>query len=497
MQKNFISLEQKIFEWGNSNPEKTAIIENEINISYGSLINKIQLYVYIFKNILNIKKHDHVLLIADRTSSFIASYFALHMCHIIAVVLDPEVSSSRFNFIKEKTNAQLLIGIQPGFFFDQKIINIEQIAIEIFSTQNINYNFNSIEYPPKNNFADLIFTTGTTGIPKGVYLTIENIAASSNNINSFIKNVFEDIELVALPLSHSFGLGRIRCVLSAGGTIVICNSFTNVKRFFKLIEKHNVSGLAFVPSAILYILKMSGDKINKFAKQINYIEIGSAHLTIENKIKLINLLPNTRICMHYGLTEASRSTFLELTINSKNLDSIGKPSPNVEICIMNESGYKQPIETQGEICVKGMHVARNYLGLSTIDTQKFFWNDYLRTGDNGILSSEGFIKLVGRKSDIINIGGKKVHPTEIEEVLNKIENIDESVCIGIPDPYKVMGEVVMAYLKGKSDLVDIENVKQILASKLESYKCPIEYKWIDEIPKTESGKLKRNDLKNI
>ena len=144
-----------------------------------------------------------------------------------------------------------------------------------------------------------------------------------------------------------------------------------------------------------------------------------------------------------------------------------------------------------------MHVAKNYLGFSKKEINLFFWNDFLRTGDNGILKSDGFIKLVGRKSDIINVGGKKVHPNEVEEVLNSIENIEESVCVGVSDPQNILGEVVMAYLKGKPDLVDIENIKKIISSKLESYKCPVDYKWIDKLPKTDSGKLKRADLKNI
>jgi long-chain acyl-CoA synthetase len=497
MNRTFISLEQKLFELAESNPEKIAIIHNETSVTYKTLTEKIKLYSFIIQHVLKIKNQDVVLLIADRSTSFIATYFALHLSNIIAVIIDPEVAELRFNSIKEQVNPKLLLGFHSKHFFYEKIVNLDEISIDKNLFEASMENFNHKAYPSKDDFADLIFTTGTTGFPKGVFLTHENIVASANNINTFIQNRFEDIELIALPLNHSFGLGRVRCVLSTGGTIVLCKGFSNIKRIFTLIEKYSVTGLAFVPSAILYVLKISGDKLSKFSNQIRYIELGSAPMLTENKIQLCSLLPNTRICMHYGLTEASRSTFLEFSKDVNILETIGKPSPNVEICIMDEHGKQQPLEVQGEICIKGLHVAKNYLGFSKQEINLFFWNDFLRTGDNGILKSDGFIKLVGRKSDIINVGGKKLHPSEVEDVLNSIEHIEESVCVGVSDPQNILGEVVRAYLIGKPDLVDIENVKKIISSKLESYKCPVDYKWIDNLPKTDSGKLKRADLKNI
>lgn len=497
MQNDFCSLEQQIFQWAITNPDKTAVVENDINISYRELSSKIQLFAFACSNILKLKNQDVVLLIAERSISFIATYFALHLNGIIVVIIDPEVSITRFNFIKEKTNAKILLGRGSADFFNEKITDISQIISEISNPQTLPNSFILDEYPIEDGFADLIFTTGTTGTPKGVFLTNGNIAASAKNINEFLQNKFEDIELVALPLSHSFGLGRIRCVLSAGGTVILCNGFSNVKKIFRLIEKYKVTGCAFVPAALLFLLKMSGEKIAEYANQIKYIEIGSAPMSTDQKKKILLLLPNTRICMHYGLTEASRSTFLNFSDDVTKLETIGKALPNVEICIMDESGNVQPNEVPGEICIKGAHVARNFLEVNKKQIGALFWNDFLRSGDYGTLDSDGYITLSGRKSDIINVGGKKVHPTEIEELLNRIPNIDESACIGIPDPHQVMGEVVRAYLKGKSEIVDINDVKKIMALKLESYKCPVEYIWIENIPKTESGKLKRSSLKNI
>jgi long-chain acyl-CoA synthetase len=150
---------------------------------------------------------------------------------------------------------------------------------------------------------------------------------------------------------------------------------------------------------------------------------------------------------------------------------------------------------EGEICIKGDHVASMYFGLSEDEVKEFFWKNYLRTGDYGIKLESGFIKIVGRKKEMINVGGKKVSPIEIEEVLNTISGISASACVGIPDPNGVLGEVVKAFIVGDTLLCDMTEVKKKITTSLESYKWPVEYVWIDEIPKTESGKIKRLELK--
>jgi len=128
--------------------------------------------------------------------------------------------------------------------------------------------------------------------------------------------------------------------------------------------------------------------------------------------------------------------------------------------------------------------------------KEFFWQDYLRTGDYGVKLESGYLKIVGRKKEMINVGGKKVSPIEIEEILNTINGIEASACVGIPDPNGVLGEVVKAFMVGDALLCDMTEVKTKITTSLESHKWPVEYVWIDDIPRTESGKIKRLELKN-
>lgn len=486
------SVETKIFQWAIKTPDKVAIYYKEERISYFQLASNILKVSHLLSSKYSIINGDIVFLIADKTPSFIFHYFALHLNGAIAVLIDPEITIQRFDMVKSK--------IEPRYIFGNPTKAIpKDFLTEFILTENhsINFSLNELVFPNLKYRADLLFTTGTTGTPKGIYLTNQNIAAAVRNINSFIQNSETDTELIALPISHSFGLGRLRCVLSAGGAIVLTNGFTNIKGFFRLVEKFQVTGLAFVPSAWAYIKKMSGIRIAEYANQLKYIEIGSEFMTVEDKKKLSELLPYTNICMHYGLTEASRSIFLNFKNDFQNLETLGKSTPNVDVEIISELGECLGDNIEGEICIKGDHVANLYLSLPEDEIKDFFWQEYIRTGDYGIKLKNGYVKIVGRKKEMINVGGKKVSPIEIEEVLNAINGINASACVGIPDPNGILGEVVKAFLVGDSLMCNMTEVKNKISTSLESYKWPIEYVWIDDIPKTESGKIKRLELKNM
>ena len=484
------SVEYNVFQWARETPEKIAIYFKEDRITYSHLASNILKVAGLMSVKHSIKKGDIIFLIADKTPTFIYNYFALHLCGCIAVIIDSEITSQRFDFIKSRIRPQFIFG-NPAKSIQNKYI-AEMISVENY---DFRVDFDNLKFPDLKDKADILFTTGTTGSPKGVYLTNANIAAAVRNINFFINNSENDIELLALPVSHSFGLGRIRCVLSAGGAIILTNGFSNIKAYFRLIEEYHVTGLAFVPSAWSYIKKISGRRLGDYAHQLKYIEIGSEYMSVDDKKELSDLLPQTNICMHYGLTEASRSIFLNFTHDSKNIDTLGKSSPNVEVEIIDESGEFLGENLEGEICIKGDHVSNLYFGLSEQEVKEFFWNDYIRTGDYGLKLKSGHLKIIGRKKEMINVGGKKVSPIEIEEVLNTIPSINESACVGIPDPNGVLGEAVKAFIVGDAFLCDMTEVKNIIKNSLESYKWPVEYVWIDAIPKTETGKIKRLELK--
>lgn len=487
------SIEEQLRANSVSFPDKVALISGETEVSYSQLWEYSVKAASVLKEKYNLQKGDRVILAAAGSIEFVYVYFGVHLAGGICVPIDPDTNETRFEYIKASTKPVCVMGTLHKVEKEQAV-PFEEVVGEILSQAQNDDILNNIHFPAMTDVADILFTTGTTGAPKGVALSFTNQATAALNINTFIQNTSEDIELLALPVSHSFGLGRVRCVLSKGGTLVMLGTFANVKKFFGEMKRCSVTGFGMVPASWGFIKKMSGKYIGKFADQLKYIEIGSSFMPTADKEMLMELLPDTRICMHYGSTEASRSAFMEFHTYKDNLLTAGKASPNCEIKIFSPEGQPLPLREEGEVCVKGEHVTCSYWNETPERFASDFYDGYFRTGDCATMDEEGNIYLKSRIKEMINVGGKKVAPMEVEDVLNIIPGIKESACIGIPDPDGVLGEVVKAFIVADESITDAEILEQ-LRPKLEVYKLPIAFERIAAIPKTSSGKIQRLNLK--
>lgn len=482
------TIEELIFENVQLTPDKIALISGETEVSYRQFWNLCLTAAAKLEEEHNVKRGDRIILSAVGSIEFAYVYFGVHLLGGICVPIDPDTNQTRFDYIENSIAPKCIIG---------SLHNVTCKSIQFSDIINRKVNpepKTRYEITDDSQIADILFTTGTTGAPKGVALSYRNLSAAANNINTFIQNTKDDIELIALPVSHSFGLGRLRCSLSIGATVVMLGTFANVKKFFSEMKRCNVTMFAMVPASWGYIKKMSGKYLGKFASQLKFIEIGSSFMPIEEKKLLIELLPNTRICMHYGSTEASRSAFMEFHDYKDNLTSAGHASPNCDIKIFSTEGKQLPAGEIGEVCVKGEHVTCSYWNETPERFAQDFYDTYFRTGDCATMDSTGNIYLKSRIKEIINVGGKKVAPMEIEEILNSIPGIQDSACIGIPDPGIVLGEVVKAFVVADHSLTNEKIIEQ-LRSKLETYKLPVIIERINTIPKTSSGKIQRLSLK--
>lgn len=486
------SIVEQIFMYAQDNPQKEALKDGKNVVTYKQLADRILVDKRILAENYQLDLGDFLIIAADKQMSFITIYFACHLLGVIALPIAPDTNEKRFNHIYNKVKPKLVIG------FDSDMVKCPKAALEDFEgiADDAGISDEFLEFPALSNVADIIFTTGTTGEPKGVQLTQKNLAAAASNINSFIGNHSSDVEMLALPVSHSFGLGRMRCALSNGQTLVLLGSFANMKKFFRFMKEYKVTGYGMVPASWAMIKKLSGDKIKEYASQLHYVEIGSSPMPLEDKKLLTQLLPDTRICMHYGLTEASRSAFIEFHKEFGRLETVGRQTPNMLIKICDENGATVPNGEEGEICVCGDAVFEGYYELPE-ENQKSFWGEYFRTGDWGTKDDEGYIRLVSRKKELINIGGKKVSPIEVEEVLIKQDGIKDCVCVGVPDPKGVLGEVVKAYIVADNPKeLDFDKIKRELMQFLEAYKVPVFFECIEQVPRTSSGKIQRLSLKN-
>ncbi len=472
-------------------PDRVAVVCRGQEVSYGELWSRVRSAADRLRE-CGVERDDRVVLAASRTTEFLSGYFGCHLLGAVAVPIDPQVPEVVLGGILDSVRPRALCAMRPPQELrpDCRVLSLSDLAIGDRSPRT-----DSLDFPSPDWQADLLLTSGTTGIPKGVALTHRNILSAARNINEFIGNTASDREAIALPLNHSFGLGRVRCQMLAGGTVILTGGFLPPKQLFRAIDRWQATVFSFVPSAWAILTKLTGDGLAEFSSRLRYIEIGSAPMPLEEKRRLMRLLPRTRICMHYGLTEASRSAFLEFHGSEDRLDSIGKASPNVRIRIVDPEGKDLPPGQEGMILIGGDHVA----GYWSRDGGPLPRAEWVRTGDLGYRAEDGFLYLCGREDDLINVGGRKVHPGEVEEALKRHPSVADCACVAGPDPLGITGQSVKAFLVAATDggpTPEARELVEFLRGKLEPYKMPAAFEWIAALPRNESGKVSRKKLRS-
>ena len=229
-------------------------------------------------------------------------------------------------------------------------------------------------------------------------------------------------------------------------------------------------------------------------RSIRYVEIGSAAMRPDRKRRLMELLPQARLCMHYGLTEASRAAFMELHAEAADLETVGRPLPGVELSIRDGAGRPVADGTEGEICVAGPIVFAGYLGDAAATAEAFF-GPWMRTGDLGRRAADGRFYLTGRLKELINLGGTKVSPLDIEQALDACPGVRETAVIGVAGG-GVTGEEIHAFVVAAEPGLAVEAVRAFAAARLDPLHRPARIHLVDELPRTASGKLQRLRLRD-
>jgi long-chain acyl-CoA synthetase len=293
----------------------------------------------------------------------------------------------------------------------------------------------------------ILFSAGTTSSPKAVQLSHNNVESTVNRVNTYLEITENDLDIISLPLSHSFGLGCLNCIIKSGGTAVLHKNTINMPKIISSIKEYDATSFASTPTTFQQIIDNHKSNFENSIDSIRYLLTNSSPMPNELTNTLLDILENKKLYTYYGLTEASRSTFHLYKKHDDKINSVGKPLPGVTIKIISNSTECKPLE-HGEILIQGNHVSPGYWK-NFLNEQKFE-NNWLHTGDIGYFDNDGYLFLVGRKDDMINVGGEKVFPKEIEDVLRQIEEIDDVAVKGIPD--KLLGQVVKAFIVTKDEI---------------------------------------------
>lgn len=437
---------QAVFAACDRHPEKTALIAGKEKISYSRLCCHIQQAASLIQS-KGYRVGDVLKLSAVKEPHFVYMALGAMMVGVIVEMIDPQSDLEHVSY-------------QPADIETMPPLAEEPVGLK------------------ETDIIEIIHTTGTTARPKLVCLSHVNVYWATKYTSDAVQNDEDDVEVVAMPLCHGFGLRRLYLSLMNGATAILLPNIANVRLLLNTIETYQVTTFGLSPAAWRYIRKISGTRIAKFANQLRHIEFGTSAMSRETKLDVLALFPNTRICDNYGLTESNRSTSLELH-DTTHLDSIGKPiADTVKVAVVD-----------GELCVRGRQTMVGYRDPE--DNQGAFVDGLVRTGDCGYVSDDGYVYLTGRVKEMINVGGEKVSPAEVEEAICRLGVGD---CICVSHPHEMFGETVKAFiLKGSTNLT-FEQIDDRLRSILPPYKCPMHYEWIIQIPVNAMGKKQRRGL---
>jgi acyl-CoA synthetase (AMP-forming)/AMP-acid ligase II len=336
-------------------------------------------------------------------------------------------------------------------------------------------------------------TTGTTGARKLVSLTPRNLLAAARNINERMQIGAAAREVCPLPLHRSFGLGRARCLTLAGGMLIVAPPRGD--RALALVQQHRATGLAGVPTFFRMLIRTFGPRLGRYLEGIEYVEIGSAPMERADKLFLLEAAPRARLYMHYGLTEASRSAFIEFRAERAKLETVGRAAPHVALRVVREDGSPcRPGET-GEIVVRGEHVCAGYWGDPALTATRL-GDGWLHTHDYGSLDADGYCHFSGRMDDVMNVGGVKVSPEKIERVARTMPGVLDCAAVAGDDPRGVYGQVPLLFVVGdRAAPLSGQTVRAYCAQRLLPEEVPYEVRFIDAIPRTDTGKVQRGRLR--
>jgi len=343
------------------------------------------------------------------------------------------------------------------------------------------------EQPNPSGTAALLYTSGTTGRPKAVALSEENILANIDGLKMATGWDQAQVMLAVLPLFHAYGLTvTILLPATVGATVVVPERFIP-RQILQLIEKHRVSTLIAVPGQYRVLIK---DPTPIDASSL-WLVIAGAERLPEHVAEAFQQRFGYRLVQGYGTTELSPVVaFSPPDDNAPG--SVGRPLPNIQVTIRGDNDEILPTGEIGEVCVSGPSVMLGYLNDPQGTAQKIR-NGVLHTSDKGYLDAAGFLYLVGRADDLVKVSGEKVYPSEVENALETIDGIEEAAVIAVPDEKHGARLHAFVQLRPGAELTDTA-LRASCRELLEPYKIPRSFTFVPQIPRTLSGKTDKRAL---
>ncbi|MCU0594256.1 MAG: AMP-binding protein [Desulfobacterota bacterium] len=478
-------------------PQQPALSEAGAEIPYASLNDRVNRMASGLVR-MGIRPGDHVGICAPNSTDWIAFYFGVLKTGAVAVTYSSLLSKDeltllvdhsrpRFIFASEDKLATLE-GLRHSAGLERIICPKGDLTLQHLVDKGSG-SFKAVDRA-RTDTAAILYTGGTTGVPKGVMLTHENVNTSAHNVAHNEHSNENDRAICFLPFNHVFGQMHItNATLYSAGCLEILPTF-DLDKILALTSSGRVTKMFAVPTIYTRLLSLEGIK-QKLGK-VRYCFSAAASMAAEI-VRQWKDVTGLTIYEGYGMTEsASAVTFNHYYRHV--VGSIGTAVPGVEVQIRDKTGYRLDQGQKGEICILGHNIMKGYLNHPQA-TEEAFWPDgWFRSGDIGLFDEEGYLYIVDRVKDMIITGGENVYPKEVEDIIHMRPEVEQCAVVGIPD--REWGERVTAFIVPRpGNTVDSGDLKSFLKTRLSPFKVPKEYIVVEEMPKSPAGKILKREIR--
>ena len=474
---------------------KVCITFEKRKISYSELDNRVDLCAGGL-HALGLNVQDRVAVLMTNCPEYIISYFAILRAGGITVPVNTLLTAGEISYILNDSGCRMLIYDESFSSHVEKIVD-DVPALTACRFHDIPRTCDEQPTVSEDDVAVFLYTSGTTGFPKGAMLTHRNLISNADAIMQVVHLSHKDRILLFLPLFHSFSFTV--CVLLpiyAGARTVLLPSVKPFSKVIRSIFRDRITFFVAVPT--VYNI-LSRKKMPFFMKHMLRLLIsikacisGAASLP-ESTIKRFEERFSLPLVEGYGLTEASPVVAVNPIMGVRKATSVGPPLPGVEVCVAGEDGRTMPPEGVGELFVRGPNVMKGYFN-KVEETDAVLKDGWLHTGDMAKIDKDGYIYIVDRKKDMVIVDGMNIYPKEVEDIVMKHGGVEECAMVGIPDGRG--SEVTVLFVKGHENTrIGEEEIRSHLKERVARFKVPRRIIFVNDFPRTSTGKVKKTELR--
>jgi len=490
-------------------PDRVALVHEDVRATYAEVNSKANCLAHWLCD-QGLRPGDRVALLIENGLQYVVSYFGALKAGAAVVPLNsdlkPEslrpllaelestiiIASSRFERMLQATdldrfNLRALLVDDPQLSWSSA-----SFAVHEWGELTRGGNGADLNLPlAQDALANIVYTSGSTGKPKGVMLLHRNIVANTHSICRYLKIAGTDVQMVILPFFYVMGQSLLNTHVAAGGTVVVSNKSAFPASVLNTMVHEEITAFSGVPSTYAHLLHRSPlAKYRDRLHALRYCSQAGGHMSRVVKEELRRVLPpSTQIYIMYGATEASaRLSYLEPEAFARKIDSIGKAIPGVSLDVLDPDGRRLPPGQSGELVASGPNIMMGYWRDPEGTSGALSEHGY-HTGDLAQSDSEGYLYVMGRKDDLLKVGGHRINPTEIENVLMESDLLVEVMIQSIPDP--LLGHKLVALAAARRDDCTENDILGFCAERLPKHKVPSEVRLVRSLPKNSSGKVDR------